>query len=211
MKFIVTCGPSYEPIDEVRLITNFSTSQLGTEMTNFLRAKGDDVICLKGLGSTYFGNNTATQLISFSTSDNLASQLQRIARDHEIDAVFHAAGVSDYQVVGVYSASGQSIATKKITTSEDEIIMHLKPTSKIIRSLREWFPKALLVGWKYEVEGNEETALAKGREQIINSATDACVVNGPIFGTGFVLCNKDQKTTYFSQRPDLFEALYRLI
>ncbi|MBX7157013.1 MAG: DNA/pantothenate metabolism flavoprotein domain protein [Verrucomicrobiae bacterium] len=211
MKFIVTCGPSYEPIDEVRLITNFSTSQLGTELTNFLRAKGDDVICLKGLGSTYFGNNAATQLISFSTSDNLASQLQRIAKDSEINAVFHAAGVSDYQVVGVYSSAGNSIATKKITTSEEEIIMHLKPTTKIIRSLREWFPKAVLVGWKYEVEGDQQSALAKGREQILTASTDACVVNGPLFGSGFALCQKDKDPAFFSERPDLFEELYRLV
>ncbi|HVY71907.1 MAG TPA: phosphopantothenoylcysteine decarboxylase, partial [Verrucomicrobiae bacterium] len=29
MKVIVTCGPSYEPIDEVRRLTNFSTGELG--------------------------------------------------------------------------------------------------------------------------------------------------------------------------------------
>ena len=31
MKVIVTCGPSYEPVDEVRRITNFSTGELGVQ------------------------------------------------------------------------------------------------------------------------------------------------------------------------------------
>ena len=38
MNCIVTCGPTYEPLDEVRRLTNFSTGRLGTELANYLVA-----------------------------------------------------------------------------------------------------------------------------------------------------------------------------
>ena len=40
VKVIVTCGPSYEPIDEVRRITNFSTGELGILLANRLTRAG---------------------------------------------------------------------------------------------------------------------------------------------------------------------------
>ena len=40
MKIIVTCGPSYEPIDEVRRITNFSTGELGSRLARALARAG---------------------------------------------------------------------------------------------------------------------------------------------------------------------------
>ena len=37
MNCIVTAGPTYEPMDNVRRLTNFSTGKLGTELANFLK------------------------------------------------------------------------------------------------------------------------------------------------------------------------------
>ncbi len=43
MKVIVTTGPSYEPIDEVRRITNFSSGELGLLLANTLARAGCEV------------------------------------------------------------------------------------------------------------------------------------------------------------------------
>jgi len=43
MKVIVTCGPSYEPIDQVRRLTNFSTGELGVHLSNQLARAGFEV------------------------------------------------------------------------------------------------------------------------------------------------------------------------
>jgi phosphopantothenoylcysteine synthetase/decarboxylase len=43
MNCIVTAGPTYEPLDEVRRLTNFSTGRLGTELANFINELGLDV------------------------------------------------------------------------------------------------------------------------------------------------------------------------
>ena len=52
MHIVVTCGPSYEPIDAVRRITNFSTGELGIILANTLRNAGHTVTCLRGVSAT---------------------------------------------------------------------------------------------------------------------------------------------------------------
>ena len=43
MNCIVTAGPTYEPLDEVRRLTNSSTGRLGSELANYLTARGHRV------------------------------------------------------------------------------------------------------------------------------------------------------------------------
>src|SRR5262245_47434915 len=98
MKIIVTTGPSYEPIDEVRRITNFSTGEMGLLLANAFARAGADVFCLKGTYATCSTPLARGQLLSFTTNDDLQEQLQRLANDHRIDALFHVAALCDYKV-----------------------------------------------------------------------------------------------------------------
>ena len=54
MNCIVTAGPTFEPLDDVRRLTNFSTGKLGTELANFLTARGHKVTLLIGESATRF-------------------------------------------------------------------------------------------------------------------------------------------------------------
>ena len=56
MNCVVTAGPTYEPLDEVRTPShNFSTGRLGTELANYLAARGHKVILLIGETAVYAG------------------------------------------------------------------------------------------------------------------------------------------------------------
>jgi hypothetical protein len=55
MKVIVTCGPGYEPINQVRRLTNFSAGEVGVHLRNQLARAGFEVFCLKGSGATHQG------------------------------------------------------------------------------------------------------------------------------------------------------------
>src|ERR1017187_6048830 len=59
MQCIVTAGPTYEPLDEVRRLTNFSTGRLGSELVNFLAARGHEATLLIGQQATYRGERHA--------------------------------------------------------------------------------------------------------------------------------------------------------
>jgi hypothetical protein len=68
MKVIVTCGPSHEPIDGARRMTNMSTGKLGVTLANVLADAGHEVICLKGEGSTFPGAVRAARTETFGTT-----------------------------------------------------------------------------------------------------------------------------------------------
>ena len=53
MHCIVTAGPTYEPIDQVRRLTNHSTGQLGTGLAKRLADDGHEVTLLRGRSATH--------------------------------------------------------------------------------------------------------------------------------------------------------------
>lgn len=188
MNIIVTCGPSYEPIDEVRRLTNFSTGRLGITLSNALADAGHRVFCFIGVQATDTTPLRAHKRIRFSTNDDLASKLEALAPE-DIDAIFHAAALCDYKVARVENPSGETISSKKFPTrGNDFLTLTLEPTTKVLPKLRGWFPNARIVGWKYELEGSREEAFAKARKQITDSKTDGCVLNGAAYGPGFAFC-----------------------
>ena len=211
MKCIVTAGPTYEELDKVRRLTNFSTGRLGSELANFLTERGHEVTLLLGYYSTWRGTQSARQVQTYTTTADLRDRLQGMASPG-VDAVFHAAAVSDFTFGKIWtrSASGEltEIHSDKISTRGDSVLAELVATPKIIRHLCEWFPKACLVGWKYELEGDRESVLAKARQQIADSRTTACVANGRAYGLGFgIVGAAGMAVPHFRETSGLFAAL----
>lgn len=207
MNVVVTAGPACEPIDEVRRITNFSTGRLGGGLASHLADAGHRVFCLLGHYATHRGEIRAARIDPFTTAASLAEALRAIAGREKIDAVFHAAAVSDFTVARVEGPDGQPLEGAKIPSRTGEIRIVLEPAPKILPQLRDWFPGALLVGWKYELDGGREPAIARAIAQVRGCRTDLCVLNGRAFGPGFGLC--DATALLESQRGhhELFAAL----
>jgi phosphopantothenoylcysteine decarboxylase/phosphopantothenate--cysteine ligase len=213
MNCIVTAGPTYEPLDEVRRLTNFSTGRLGSELANFLTARGHGVTLLIGEPATWPGERRAGRIDPFTTTADLRARLQAMA-SAEVDAVFHAAAVSDFRFGKVWqrAADGQlaEVTARKIPTRMDSLLVELWPTEKIILRLRAWFPHAWLVGWKYEMDGNRAEAIAQAARQIRESRTHACVANGRAYGDGFGIVAPDESCAHVETMETLFPALEML-
>src|SRR5438552_4126313 len=106
MHCVVTAGPTYEPLDQVRRLTNFSTGRLGSELAEFLSARGHEVTLLLGEMATYRNSSQAGDVETFTTTASLRDRLQ--ARSvGKVDAVFHAAAVSDYGFGKIWIRSPQ--------------------------------------------------------------------------------------------------------
>jgi phosphopantothenoylcysteine synthetase/decarboxylase len=176
---LLTCGPSYEPIDDVRRITNFSTGALGMRLAAALAEAGHDVTVFKGVSATTHDQAGTAKLVPFSTNDDLLARLAAVERREEAGAFLHVAALADFKVKR--DAGGE----RKMSSRAGEIMLTLVPAAKVIGKLRGLFPNARIVGWKYELDGTREEALAKGARQIAENATDACVVNGAAYGVGF--------------------------
>jgi phosphopantothenoylcysteine synthetase/decarboxylase len=179
LNVLLTCGPSYEPIDDVRRITNFSTGALGVRLAAALAAAGHEGSGFKGVSATTHERAGAAKVVPFSTNDDLIERLSAVERREEVGAFLHVAALADFKVRR--EAGGE----RKMSSRAGEITLTLVPAAKVIGKLRGLFPKARIVGWKYELDGTREDALAKGARQVAENGTDACVVNGAAYGAGF--------------------------
>ena len=170
-------------MDQVRRLTNFSTGELGLMLAGVLARAGHEVLCLKGEGATAQVAAAGVKMAAFSTNDDLLRKLE--AEAGAADAVFHAAALCDYRVKTVRAADGTSPDAAKIPTRSGELTLTLEPTVKVLPRLRAIFFHAKIVGWKYELDGTHDDALALAARQIAECHTDACVVNGAAWGAGF--------------------------
>ncbi len=214
MNCIVTAGPTYEPLDQVRRLTNFSTGRLGTELANFLAAHSHHVTLLISQQAMWQGGRQAARVETFTTTVSLREQLRELSAG-PVDAVFHTAAVSDFMFgkISLRSPQGELTEIKqgKISTRQGTLLAELVPTPKIIGELRQWFPKTRLIGWKYEVDGNRADVIHEAEKQIQACLTDACVANGPAYGVGFGVVTSEEEPQHLPDQLKLFTALAQII
>lgn len=202
MTILVTIGPTQEPLDAMRLISNRSTGELGTRLALTLAEAGHRVIALRGTGSTAGLsqlNDACHRVIPFTTTENLRHELEKLGSGERVDTVFHVAAVSDFYL--------PDAVLGKIPTREGSLTLRLEPTPKLLPKMRTWFPSAVITGWKFEATGDRESALSAGRAQIADCSTDSCVVNGPSYGEGFGLLSAEGTLLHFADRRSLCARL----
>lgn len=215
MNCIVTAGPTYEPLDEVRRLTNFSTGRLGTELANYLAARGHQVVLLIGETAVYAGERRASRVEAFTTTADLREKLKALAAK-KVDGIFHAAAVSDFSFGRIFEpGEGGKLAeikgARKVSTRKGKLLVEMLPTPKIISELRGWFAKTKLVGWKFEADGKRAEAIAAGQAQVAECATDLCVINGPAYGEGFGLVGAKGAPAHLANPPVLFDVLEKFL
>jgi phosphopantothenate---cysteine ligase (CTP) len=198
MNVVVTGGPSSEPIDEVRVLTNRSTGELGVILAQAFRERGHQVSLFLGRLSQF----RHSQAAYFDRNEDLQRLLQEIKRRESVDVVLHAAALSDFQVASI-RAGDHHIAQGKIGSEHQELSIWLTPKPKVISELRNVFPNALIVGWKLEPEGSRDDLVREAALQMKKNRTDACVINGRAFGNGFGFCTAEGLRELCSTKNEL--------
>lgn len=207
MRILITCGPSYEPLDQVRRITNASTGRLGVTLANSLTKAGHEVVCCRGVGATFAETLRARECVEFGTNDELLRQLRDLAAAEAFDAVLHAAAVCDFRVERVDFPNAGETNHSKIASRGGPLRLILAPATKLLPLLRDLFPRARIVGWKYELDGTPTEALDKAWRQIREAHTDACVLNGSACGKGFAFCRPPDHVQRWEDLPALCRGL----
>ena len=152
IRLLLSFGATREPIDGVRFITNFSTGATGAELADYFQSKGHEVTVLIGEGAKPPG--LPSELIEYSSFQDLDFKFKELLRARTYDAVIHLAAVSDYSVAEVIAngSSGPPNAETKLT-SDSEITLRLKPNFKILSRLKQYGTSAgravpLVIGFK---------------------------------------------------------------
>lgn len=210
---LVTTGPASAPIDRVRRITNFSTGETGALIAAALAEAGCRVILLRGEGALFTAAPESAEIVPFATNHDIKRSFESIAatRGADVRAVLHAAALSDYEVAGVRDAAGRPLDAAKIPGDCGRLELTLAPAPQLLPRLRGWFPRAWIVGWKYELEGTRAGAEEKARRQVSRGYADACVLNGKAYGEGFGWCEAADAFLHFPGKPELACFLARRV
>jgi phosphopantothenoylcysteine synthetase/decarboxylase len=196
MRCIVTAGPTVEPLDSVRRLTNHSTGTLGTDLANHLAGCGHDVLLLRSRTATAAPALHAVTTEAFATAADLLGRFEAHATQEPV-AIFHAAAVGDFQIGTVFRRDSDGglvpVHSGKHSTRDGVLLAELRPTPKILAQLRDLYPKAWITGWKYEVDGTRDEVLQRARAQLQSCRSDAVVANGPAYGPGFCWLTADHE------------------
>ena len=154
MTFLITAGPTREPIDPVRYISNRSSGKMGYAIAEAALDVGHDVILISGPVNLAPPRNV--KFISVSTSDEMFEAVHRHADESDICVL--CAAVADYKPA--------QVSPVKIKKRADGISIELTPTRDILQSLgRRQNRKFLLVGFAAETDHLEANATKKLQEK----------------------------------------------
>ena len=152
MRLLITAGPTREPIDPVRYISNRSSGKMGYAVAEAALAEGHDVTLISGPASVDPPRNA--NLIPVSTSDEMFEAVHRHA--DKCDICVLCAAVADYKPANVSSI--------KIKKRDAKFSLELIPTRDILDSLgHKQDRQFVLVGFAAETDHVEENAAKKLR------------------------------------------------
>jgi phosphopantothenoylcysteine decarboxylase/phosphopantothenate--cysteine ligase len=152
VRFLITAGPTREPIDPVRYISNRSSGKMGYAIAEAALEAGHDVMLISG--PVFIETPHNAKLISVSTSDEMFEAVHRHADKSEICVL--CAAVADYKPANVSST--------KIKKRGAKFSLELVLTRDILGSLGQRQDREfVLVGFAAETDNLEENAANKLR------------------------------------------------
>ena len=168
---LVTAGPTREPLDPVRVLTNPSTGTMGYALAEATASRGASVTLVTG--PTALDPPDGIEVVQVQTAEDMHEAVQ--AQRETADYVFMAAAVADY-------TPADPSASKRKKTDED-LVLHLRRTPDILKTLGEHKPPGqVLVGFALETDD----ALDNARRKLEAKNLDWIAVNNPTEeGAGF--------------------------
>ena len=172
-KVIITAGPTVEPIDPVRYISNYSSGKMGYALADAAAGFGADVNLVSG--PVHLSVPPSVKITNVKTAD----EMLRAARKEcaGADILFMAAAVADYRPSAFHR--------QKIKRKKESMRLDLKTNPDILKSLGRNRPK-MAVGFALETENIKARAIEKLKEKNL----DFIVANNPTekgveFGSDF--------------------------
>lgn len=162
MHFLITAGPTREPLDPVRYLTNRSSGKMGYALAEAALAEGHEVTLISG--PVTLPEPAGVQLVSVETARQMFEAVQAHLSSAQV-AIF-AAAVADYRPA--------ITSTQKIKKQSETLTLELERTEDILGSARTLFGfKGYLVGFAAETEKLIEHA----QDKLARKGCDLVVAN----------------------------------
>ncbi|MBK8443531.1 MAG: bifunctional phosphopantothenoylcysteine decarboxylase/phosphopantothenate--cysteine ligase CoaBC [Sphingobacteriales bacterium] len=163
-KILITAGPTYENLDPVRFIGNYSSGKMGIALADAAAAQGAKVLLV--LGPTALApTHEQVQVVRVHSAAQMLEACTRQFPDSDIAVM--AAAVADY--------TPKEVSERKIKKGEGEgLVIELVKTADILKTLgQQKQPHQVLVGFALETHD----AQANGFKKLHSKNADAIVLN----------------------------------
>lgn len=189
--FLVTAGPTFEKIDPVRFIGNYSTGKMGYAIATALANSGAQVTLVSGPVNVKC-NHSSIKVIRVESAEEMFRQCIDIFPLS--DGAVMCAAVADF--------TPEQVADNKLKRGGDDLVIRLKPTRDIARELGQMKSDTqILVGFALETSDEFHNAQSKLSRKnldfiVLNSLNDP----GAGFGgdtNKITMIGKDNKPTFF--------------
>ena len=192
-KVLITAGPTYEPIDPVRFISNHSTGKMGFALAEHAVKLGAEVTLIAG--PTAISTTSDMQIINVVTSEEMFIQVKKIF--NKTDIAIAAAAVADFK-----PKKSHKFKLKKEFNLDT---IKLLPTHDILAWMGENKNQQFLVGFALETNDEIKNAIRKLKSKNL----DAIVMNSlKNSGAGFSV--DTNKVSYISRKEEIINFELKL-
>ena len=154
-KVMITAGPTYEKIDPVRFIGNYSSGKMGFSLAEECARRGAEVTLIAGPVNCQL-STLASHLIRRIDVESCEEMYQAAVETFpRQDAAILCAAVADFRP--------ENVAEQKIKREGDDLVIRLKPTHDIAAQLGQMKQHQILAG--FALETNDEQANAQKKLQ----------------------------------------------
>ncbi len=166
-RFMLTAGPTYEPLDPVRFLGNRSSGKMGIALADALARRGAEVHLILG-PSALRPKESSVEVIHVKTAEEMLQAALRLFP--KADAAILAAAVADYRPA--------QVASEKIKKKGESMTIQLEKTADIAATLgRQKRPGQYLIGFALETENEKANARSKLQRKnfdfiVLNSLRD---------------------------------------
>jgi len=161
VRFVVTAGPTREPIDPVRYISNRSSGKMGYAIAEAALEAGYDVALISG--PVHVNPPRGAKFVPISTSDEMFDAVYQHL--HDCDVFVMCAAMADYKPA--------KASASKIKKRDENLSLDLIPTRDVLASLPTQDRQFLVIGFAAETNDVEENA----RQKLRAKNCDAIVAN----------------------------------
>ena len=167
-KVLITAGPTYEKIDPVRFVGNYSSGKMGFALAEECAARGAEVTLVTGPVQLQ-AVHSRIHRINVESAAEMAEQAEMNFK--QADAAILCAAVADF--------TPETTADHKIKREKDDLVLKLKPTKDIAATLgRMKTSGQKLVGFALETDNEQENAQGKLERKnfdfiVLNSLNDS--------------------------------------
>lgn len=182
-KVVITAGPTYEKIDPVRFIGNYSSGKMGFALAEECAMHGADVTLIAGPVS--MTASSAVKRIDVESCEEMYNAATTEFKD--ADAAILCAAVADFRP--------EHVAEQKIKRGKDDMVIRLSPTRDIAAQLGMMKkPGQRIIGFALETNDEESNA----RKKLEKKNLDFIVLNSTR-NEGTTFRSDDNKVTIISR------------